>query len=243
MSRLFVPAFAALLALLAAAPASALESLEDARCTCADSAVNQGDYVSCLTKMTRRLVLLGAIDRVERSNAIADASTDDLDAILAECGGDAGLDVSGWGVGLQVGTAFYPAPAPSGVASAAEVSLFLWNLSPQDVDQTTSGPAVDECLFEVTILDQVGNIVRRDDSVCLPIVDEFDLPMGTVERRDFVLPLLAFDSETGLGDGARLPEGGYSIRVTWRAFGPNRDDMPSTAGTRPTASISIRVGS
>lgn len=243
MTRFAVLMPAALVLLLAGAvPAAALADLDEVRCTCADAAVNQGDYVSCLARMTRRLVLLGEIDRVERSNAIADASNEDLDALAADCGSEAGLAVDGWGVGLQVGSPFYPAPAPSGVASAAELGLWPWNFSPRDVEQTTSGPADGPCSFEVLILDSTGGVVRRDDAVCPPLIDELDLPVGTVERRDFLLPLLALDSETGLADGTRLPTGGDTIQVTWRAFGPSADDMPSTPGARSSASISIRVG-
>lgn len=231
--------------LLAPAPASALESLDEARCICADSNVNTGDYVSCLAQMTRRLVLLGALDRVERSNAIADASSADLAAVRAGCSDDEdpGLAIDGWGVGLQVGTAFYPTPAPSGVASAAEVSLFLWNLSPQDVQQTTPVFPAGDCGYVVKILNQFGQVVRNDESVCLPSVGSFDLPTGTVERRDFILPLLAFQAETGLGDGTRLPDGAYRIEVGWAANGPNADDMPSSAGSSSSATITIRVGS
>ncbi len=229
---------------LLASPASALESLDEVRCRCADSAANQGDYVSCIASFTRRLVLVGTIDRVERSNAIADASSEDLEALLAGCAADDNnLAVAGWGVGLQVGSAFYPDPAASGVDAVADLNLFLWNLAPDDVIQTTPVAPGGDCAYDVRVLDQFGNIVRRDDSICLPTTGRFDLPAGTIEQRAFPLPLLAFGAVTGLRDGARLPVGAYTIRVTWSANGPSETDMPSTAGAQPSASITIRIGS
>jgi hypothetical protein len=243
LSRLVLVAALSSLVLLSA-PASALESLDEVRCLCASSNVNQGDHVSCLAKFTRRLVLLGIIDKVERANAVADASRDDLDAVRAGCASDEGnsLEVGGWGVGLQVGTAFYPAPAPSDPASAALVSLYLWNFSPADVLQTTPVAPAGDCVYVVRIVDEAGNVVRSDDSVCLPTFGRFDMPMGSVEQRDFVLPLLALNAETGLADGTRLPSGSYRVEVSWDTLGPDADDMPSSPGLAPTASITIRVG-
>ena len=174
---------------------------------------------------------------------MADASNVDLEGILEGCSSNEGIPADGWGVGLQVGTAFYPAPVPGGVVSAAEVSLLLWNFSPEDVHQTTSAPPAGVCGYGLSILDQVGNFVRRDTSLCPPVVSELDLPIGTLERRDVLVPLTAFQAETGLADDQPLPVGGYTIRVTWNSFGPNRDDMPSSGGVRPSASISIRIGS
>lgn len=243
--RLLASAALSALVLLTALPAAAVESLDEARCVCADGALNQGDYVSCMSKFTRRLVAQGAIDKVERSNAVADASSEDLAAIVEGCSGsDGNLNVSGWGLGLQVGSAFYPAPSPSGVASAAEASLFLWNFSPQDVFQSTPVSPGGDCAFTVEIYDRVGNRLRVDDSVCLPTTGRLDMPIGTVEQRDFLIPLLALGADTSLVDGERLPSGTYRIRVTWDTIGPDRtEDAPLLTGSRPSAEITIRVGS
>lgn len=238
-----------LVLLTAATTLHALETPEDAMCVCADGALGTGDYVSCLAKMTRRLVAAGDLDRAGRAELVAAASATDLDALDAFCADRGGAgDLEGYGTSLSVGTPFYPAASPSGPTSLALVQVRLWNFSPRDLVlvSNTSGPA-DGCLFSFRVLDDTGLVVRQaSPAICLPALLDLELDRGEIQTYDASVPLVAEGSDPAAGviDGEKLPDGIYQIEVLWHLSGP---ELGTGSGNfvapLPTARVPIRIGS
>ena len=246
----FIASTLTLLALAAAVPAAAFDTLDDVRCACADGALGAGDYASCIAHLTRRLQAGGLIAREERQAAINAAAHEDLAALQADCAEPPPAFLEGWGVLILVRAAFFPAPTPSGTHSMALGTLRLWNASPQDVYQearftpVATAPTDEGCTFRLRVLDASGRIVREAAVDCLDATAPLDLPVGTMEERSFEIPLVALNADpaTGLPDGERLPIGTYVVQGSWIVQGPNRSPAVTSAGSEPAASITIRVG-
>lgn len=239
-------ALVAFLVLLVAAPAAiALESLAQARCVCADGALNTGDYVSCIAKFSRRLEAAGIIDSAERSDAVRSASADDVDAVAEECpdafaGGD-----TGWGTSVSVST---PRPDVSPrFVTAIEVHAKVWNrttctICPDVALELPVQPDGTTCLFEVRVLKD-GLVARRELRECDPLAaTRLEIPRGTTIARDFLVPLTALDPDPALGlfDGAFV-SGVLEIELEWTGEGPEIDGSPTGGGEQPLARIPIRT--
>jgi len=230
---------------LAAGPAPAFDTVEEVLCVCVEDVLNPGDYVSCLSHMTRRLREKGIIDQQERGEILRAASATDLLALQDECAAAAGVGLEGWGASLQIERAFYPAPSPSGPSVAAIATLRLWNLTPDGVFQTTRVlPAGEGCEFLVTVRDGRDRQVRRESIGCADAIGELDVASGEVLEREFLVPLVAenADPATGLVDGQKLPVGLYRVVVVWNAEGPQKTGGITLEGGYPTAVITLRVG-
>jgi hypothetical protein len=232
------------LVLFAAAPALALDSLEEVACICADDAINTGDYVSCVSHLSRRLVKKGAITNGERSDAISAASSVDYEQLALDCEADsngAACAPAGWGVSLETDSPFYRANDFNGAAAIASGLLRQWNFTDRDAFQANPNGGDPPCQYEVVIRDQRRNVVRRDFVFCGPTFTVFDLPAGTCEELSFELPLEALNAETGLLDNETLPPGIYRIEATWTRHGPQVAPVLVAEGGFPGASVAVRV--
>jgi hypothetical protein len=230
---------------LAPAPAAAFDTVEEVLCVCVEDVLNTGDYVSCLSHMTRRLREKGIIDRRERGEILSAAAATDLLALQDDCAAASGGNLEGWGASLQIERAFYPAPSPSGPSVAAIAALRLWNRTPEDIFQTTRVlPAGEGCEFLVTVRDGQDRQVRRESIGCPDAIGELDLASGVVLEREFLVPLVALDADpaTGLVDDQKLPVGIYRVVVVWNAEGPQKTPGITLEGGYPTAVITLRVG-
>jgi hypothetical protein len=234
--------------LLLSFPAAALDSVEDAFCVCADGVLGTGDYVSCLAKMTRRLVAAEVITQSERSELMAAASETDLAALQDYCDSlsTGGGGLWGFGTSFSVRNAFCPGTSPTGPLCGVLGKLRLWNLSWDDIWLVSrQGGTPEGCLFEVTVQDTQDRVVRTIPVVCLDVVTEYELPIGTVMEYDLVVPMAAENSDpsTGLINHEALPNGIYQIRIRWLLSGPeNRSGTWSTEGEFPEVVVPVRVG-
>jgi hypothetical protein len=234
--------------LLFSFPAAALDSVEDAFCVCVDGVLGTGDYVSCLSKMTRRLVAAEVITQAERSELIAAAAETDLEALqdLCDAQSSGGGTLWGFGTSFSVRNAFCPSTSPTGPLCGILGKLRLWNNSWDDIWLVArQGGAPEGCLFEVTVEDEQDRIVRTIPVVCLDVITEYELPIGTVMEYDLVVPMAAENSDpsTGLVNTEPLPDGIYQIRIHWLLSGPeNRSGTWSTLGEFPEVIVPVRVG-
>lgn len=248
MSTRVLGAGALLAALAASVPVTAFESVEQALCVCVDDVLNTGDYVSCVSHMTRRLVATGLIGNAERSALIRAASAADLPGLQDQCEAlTAPGDLEGWGVSLQIDRVFHPAPSPSGPTGGVVATLRLWNMSRDDIAQTIPVfPTGEGCTFLVRLLDGQDRLVREVGVGCIEVIGELDMAVGQVREHEFLVPLLAenADPSTGLVDGQKLPAGVYRLEVTWNAHGPQEPPVqtPVLEGGFPMAVITLRVG-
>jgi len=247
MSKRVIGAGVLLAAVAVSVPALAFDSVEEALCVCVDDVLNTGDYVSCVSHMTRRLVATDLIDNRERSALVRAASATDLPALQDECAAStAPAGMEGWGVSLQIDRVFHPAPSPSGPTGGVFATLRLWNMSRDDIAQTTPVfPSGEGCEFLVRLLDGQDRLVREVGVGCVEVISELDMLVGDVLEHEFLVPLLAenADPATGLLDGQKLPAGVYRLEVTWNAHGPQKPvHAPAMDGGFPTAVITLRVG-
>lgn len=225
-------------------PARALESLEEVACICADDVINTGDYVSCVSHLSRRLVKKGAITNGERSDAISAASSVDYELLAIDCEADtngAACAPSAWGVSLETNSPFYRANDFNGAAEVASAVLRQWNFTDRDAFQANPNGGDPPCQYEVVVRDQRRNIVRRDFVFCGPTFTVFDLSAGTCEEIAFEVPLEALNAETSLLDNETLPPGIYRIEATWLRQGPQVAPEFVAEGGFPAASVSVRV--
>jgi hypothetical protein len=250
MSRFFSPMIVGLLfavVALPAAPAAALESVEEVLCICSDGALNTGDFVSCMSHLTRRLVADGVIDNAERQELVSGASSMDLDAIQVDCVDSGDCELEGWGVSMHLTRAFIPVSLPRlGRVTAAIGYLRLWNYTPDDVFHTRRTSSTGEgCLFRVRVLNEQGLIVRQETMIgCNAAMGGLDLPgdpLGTLLEEEILIPTLFKESETGDLDDEPLPEGIYRVEVRWIVEGPNRDSSITLDGGVPLATITMRL--
>lgn len=233
--------------LAAAAPARALDTLEDVHCVCADGALNAGDFVSCVAHFTRRLEASGRMTREERSAAVSGASSVDFALLSRTCppafGG--GSAEQGWGTSVAVST---PNP-PSSPAfeTAVDVRVKLFNdttcvICP-DVEMIMPvQPDGSVCLYEARIL-RGGLVVRRELLECELGGDPvLTIPKGARVEREFTLPLVALDADpaTGLADGTRLT-GVLEVEILWTGEGPEFDGTVEGFGREPIARIPLRT--
>jgi hypothetical protein len=233
--------------LVSLAPAAALDTVDDALCICADGALGTGDYVSCLSKMTRRLVAAGVITQTERSDLVSDASSTDLEALQDYCdslGGGGGLE--GFGTSYHVRDAFCPAWSPSGPLCGVIGKLRMWNFTDDDIYLVSrQGGSAEGCLFVVTVYTANGLVARRTPSACFDALTEYPLPIGTVWEYDLVVPMMAENSDpaAGLIDSEGLPNGIYEIRIEWILSGPEKvSGTFNVEGDYPEIVLPVRVG-
>ena len=239
---------AAALALMVPCSALAFDSAEEVLCTCAEDVLGTGDYVSCVSHMTRRLVATGVIDKAARSDLVRNASHTDLEALSDLCASmGGGGEFEGWGVSLQVKTPFYVAPSPTGPVAGAIATFRLWNRTGYDVLQSTPVlPTGEGCTFLVRVLDDQNRLVREVPMGCFEAIGELNMDDGDVlVEADIIVPLIAenADPATGLINGQSLPTGVYRLEMTWNAHGPQKATSgPALQGGFPMAVITLRVG-
>lgn len=228
-------------------PASSLDTVEQAFCVCVDGVMGSGDYVSCLAKMTRRLVASGAITQDVRSALMREAAATDLIALQDFCDSLGGSgDMFGFGTGFSVRDAFCPAASPSGPDCGIIGKLRMWNFTDDDIWLVSrQGGDPDGCLFRTTVHDSMGRVVRNVGPACTDALTEHALPMGAVWEYDLIVPMYSenADPATGLVNGQKLPNGIYEIRIDWILSGPEK--IAGTwivEGDYPAARVPVRVG-
>jgi len=231
--------------------AAALDSVQEALCVCADDVLNMGDYVSCVSHMTRRLEAKGLIDRFERSDLVSGASHTDLEALQDECSAlGAGGELDGWGVSLHIDRPFQPAWSISGPTGGLTAILRLWNMTDDDIFQTTdvtptpANPSGEGCWFIVRLLDSQGRVVRRSLVACFDMIGPLNVLSGEILEKEIIVPMVAenADPSTGLANGDKLFDGIYRLEVVWEVHGPQETLGVAMEGGRPMAVITLRVG-
>ena len=242
LARLVLPPI--LLLIAAAPPAQAYESLDDVACACADDALNVGDYVSCFSHLSRRLVAKDAVTQQQRAEAVSQASSVDYEALELDCEAGAGAGdrlVEGWGASLETDSPFYQASPFTGRAPPARATLRQWNFTDRDAFQVNPNGGQPECQYSVAIVDQLGRAVRREFVTCGATFHDRDLPAPSENRADFEVPLETLNAETGQPDGTPLAPGVYRIEATWSRQGPQRESRPITEGGLPRAGVAVRI--
>lgn len=229
------------LALACPSLAWSFDSLEDVACVCAQDVINQGDYVSCVSHLSRRLVAKDAITKAERSEAVSAASGVDYEALQAECDDGTGLGVAGWGVSLESDSPFYSADPVTGEPAVATLTLRQWNFTEADAFQFTQNGIQFECQFELVVKNRVGGVVHRGFPTCGRTFHDKNLFRGESEALAIQLPMSGLNAETGLFDGEALPPGIYRVEVTWIRQGPQDGASTDVEGGRPFAGVAVRV--
>lgn len=213
-------------------PVAALE-LEGIRCLCAADATSHGDYVSCVSHLSRRLVASGQLTTRERSRLVRDAAHA-REVPRLTCGGGPPR----WGVGIQTGVQVLRS------GETARIEGLIWNFTPEDVTGTGtsgdgSGDGPDECLIALELRDDLGVTVHRETLMCPGALTEYPLGSGRARRLPADVALTHVSSDAGHPDGTPLEPGRYFVRVDVQAAYPNR--TPSLEGLRPHGEVLIRV--
>lgn len=206
-----------LVALLAPTPTARALDVDDVTCTCLDESMGQGDVVSCVSRLSLRLVQNGSIGRAERTRLIRDAQRGTLSP-PADCGGGgaAELEPLTYGAGVHLDRAFYA------TGDVAQVRLEAWNrlAVPVTFRFFTQGGA--GCNWDFRIFDDADNLVHQATAICLDAPIDIEVLPGDTYVQAVALPLVALNSEAGQPDGTPLPPGLYRVLAAFTHEGDTR---------------------
>ena len=225
---------AVLLALLLALAPRATHALDldEVRCACADGARTTGDYVACLSQMTRRLVTSGQLSAAERARLVRRA---------ARAPRASGGDCFGSGIEslapFERGWAVMTDAAVIAPGTPVAARFVYWNESPDDVSLDFSSGGERGCLWDLRLVNERGAIVHQVASPADCTAAMFTLVVASGERweRAVPIPTVTQAAETGEPDGVALPVGLYWLEaITTRSWG-------SPAPNLARARIPIRI--